>query len=217
MKEKILFNIATFRREYLKGSLRRKDLPLNPLILFSKWLNDAYKAKLPDPNAMSIATVNKSGQPFQRIVLLKDFNDKGLIFYTNSFSRKIRHIINNDKVSLLFLWNALDRQVCFCGKAKKLHSNKNYKYFYSRPKDSQITAFFSKQSKIVPNRKFLEKKFYKLKKKFSDKIVPIPSTWSAWNITFNSVEFWQGGKNRLHDRFIYQFFHDRWYIYRLSP
>lgn len=212
-----LFDFSNSRREYSKSKLNRKDLTKTPLDLFENWLKDAYEANLLDPNAMSIATVDSNGQPYQRIVLLKKYNENGLVFYTNSLSRKIQHIIINNKVSLLFPWNQIDRQVCFIGNAEQIFSFEVKKYFYSRPKLNQVATLVSKQSKKIYNKSILNNKFREFKKKFENQKVPFPKFWSGWRVNFYSVEFWQGRNNRLHDRFLYKKENNYWKVYRLSP
>lgn len=217
MKYKNEINVGFFRREYLKNKLKRKDLTEKPLELFEQWLNEAYRLDLPDPNAMSIATVDEKGQPYQRIVLLKKYSEKGLIFYTSLVSRKIQHVLLNNKVSLLFPWYQIDRQVCFIGNIKKIPFNESSKYFYDRPRNSQIATLASYQSKKINSRKFLQKKFVYLEKKFENNKIPLPDFWSGWCVEFKSVEFWQGRKKRLHDRFLYTLKNNIWKIDRLSP
>ena len=142
-------DIADLRREYTKGGLHRDELPLDPLDLFEKWLRQACDAKLPDPTAMSIATVDEGGRPYQRIVLLKHYDEQGFVFYTNLGSRKAQHIAKNNQVSLLFPWHTLDRQVHVTGVAEPLSPLEVVKYFHSRPKDSQIAAWVSQQSSRI--------------------------------------------------------------------
>ena len=141
-----LQQIAHLRREYTKGGLRRRDLPAEPLALFERWLGQACDAKLADPTAMVVATVDENGQPYQRIVLLKHYDDKGLVFYTNMGSRKAQQLEGNPRISLLFPWHTLDRQVHVTGRVEKMSTFEVMKYFHSRPKDSQIAAWVSKQS-----------------------------------------------------------------------
>ncbi|MGP1931273.1 MAG: pyridoxamine 5'-phosphate oxidase [Arsenophonus sp. ET-DL12-MAG3] len=217
MIKKIQLKLIKIRREYTKGGLRYKNLTNEPLILFERWLKQAYEAKLTDPTAMCIGTVDNNKQSYQRIVLLKHYNKNGLIFYTNLSSRKAQHITNNNKVSLLFPWHQLERQVCFLGEAKKLSRFDVMKYFHSRPKNSQIAALASQQSSKIFSKKILENKFFALKQTFKNTKIPLPSFWGGYRVKFNSVEFWQGGTNRLHDRFLYQWEHDHWKIDRLAP
>ena len=157
-----LQQIAHLRREYTKGGLRRRDLPAEPLTLFERWLSQACDAKLADPTAMVVATVDEHGQPYQRIVLLKHYDEKGMVFYTNLGSRKAHQIENNPRVSLLFPWHTLERQVMVIGKAERLSTLEVMKYFHSRPRDSQIGAWVSKQSSRISARGILESKFLEL-------------------------------------------------------
>ncbi|MDE8740957.1 pyridoxamine 5'-phosphate oxidase [Pectobacterium polaris] len=210
-------DIADIRREYTRGGLRRSDLPANPLDLFERWLKQACDAKLADPTAMSVATVDEHGQPYQRIVLLKHYDEKGMVFYTNMGSRKAHHLENNPRISLLFPWHMLERQVMVLGRVEKLPALEVLKYFHSRPKDSQIGAWVSKQSSRISARGVLESKFLELKQKFQNGEVPLPSFWGGFRVVIDSVEFWQGGEHRLHDRFFYQRQVEGWQIDRLAP
>lgn len=209
--------IADVRREYTRGGLRRSDLTENPLDLFDKWLKQACDARLSDPTAMCVATVDELGQPYQRIVLLKHVDEKGMVFYTNLGSRKAQHLAHNARISLLFPWHSLDRQVIVLGHAERLSAIEVLKYFHSRPKDSQIGAWVSQQSSRISTRGILESKFLELKQKFQNGEVPLPSFWGGYRVIIDSVEFWQGGAHRLHDRFLYQRENDGWQIDRLAP
>ncbi|WP_411705001.1 pyridoxamine 5'-phosphate oxidase [Edaphovirga cremea] len=217
MTDKNEFDVADLRREYTRGGLRRHDLTADPLDLFERWLKQACEAQLADPTAMCVATVDETGQPFQRIVLLKHYDRQGLVFYTNLGSRKALQIAHNPKVSLLFPWHMLDRQVSFLGEAERLSTFEVMKYFSSRPKDSQIGAWVSQQSSRISARGILESKFLELKEKFRQGDVPLPSFWGGYRVSIHSAEFWQGGEHRLHDRFIYQREGDAWKIDRLAP
>lgn len=217
MNELEEIDLAAVRREYTKGGLRRKDLTPDPIPLFERWLKQACEARLTDPTAMCVATVDETGQPYQRIVLLKHFDKDGLVFYTNLGSRKAQHLEHNNKISLHFPWYQLDRQVHFTGVAERLSPIEVLKYFHSRPKDSQIAAWASAQSSRISARGILEGKFLELKQKFQNGEVPLPSFWGGYRVVFNSVEFWQGGAHRLHDRFLYQRAGDGWVIDRLAP
>ncbi|NIG62491.1 MAG: pyridoxamine 5'-phosphate oxidase [Serratia symbiotica] len=211
------FDIANLRCEYTKGGLSSNDLSVNPLDLFERWLKQACYARLADPTAMCVATVDKNGQPYQRIVLLKHFDDKGLIFYTNLGSRKAQQLAKNPNISLLFPWHMLERQVIFLGKVERLTTLEVLKYFHSRPKNSQIGAWVSQQSSRITTRGVLESKFLELKHKFQKGEVPLPSFWGGFRVKVDSVEFWQGGAHRLHDRFLYQWSGKDWKIDRLAP
>ncbi|PIJ51672.1 pyridoxamine 5'-phosphate oxidase [Erwinia sp. OLTSP20] len=213
----LLQDIASLRREYTRGGLRRKDLPADPLQLFSHWLNQVMEAGLPDPTAMTVATVDETGQPYQRIVLLKHFDAQGMVFYTNLGSRKAHHLENNPRISLHFPWYLLERQVMVLGVAEKLTMREVVRYFHSRPRDSQIGAWASAQSSRLSARGVLEAKFLEMKQKFQQGEIPLPSFWGGYRIKINTVEFWQGGAHRLHDRFIYQRDDKGWQIDRLAP
>ena len=219
MSEPIIHDFSLMRREYTHGGLRRKDLTENPLDLYSLWLRQAWEAGIADPNGMCVATVDEHGQPYQRIVLLKHYDEKGFVFYTNLGSRKSRQIAQNAQVSLLFPWHMLERQVIILGKATPLSAIEVLKYFHSRPKESQIAAYASQQSSRLSTRGILEAKFLEMKKKFQDGEVPLPSFWGGFRVHAQSIEFWQGGQHRLHDRFIYerQGQSDNWSIERLAP
>lgn len=217
MNELEEIDLAAVRREYTKGGLRRKDLTPDPIPLFERWLKQACEARLTDPTAMCVATVDETGQPYQRIVLLKHFDENGLVFYTNLGSRKAQHLEHNNKISLHFPWYQLERQVHFTGVAERLSQIEVLKYFHSRPKDSQVAAWASAQSSRISARGILEGKFLELKQKFKNGEVPLPSFWGGYRVVFNSVEFWQGGAHRLHDRFLYQREGDGWVIDRLAP
>lgn len=212
-----LHTIAHLRREYTRGGLRRKDLPDDPIALFEQWLSQACEAKLPDPTAMTVATVDEQGQPWQRIVLLKHYDAQGMVFYTNLGSRKALQLAHNPRISLHFPWHSLERQVMVLGEVEKLSPLEVLKYFHSRPRDSQIGAWVSKQSSRISARGILEGKFLELKQKFQQGEVPLPSFWGGYRVKFHTMEFWQGGEHRLHDRFIYQRDHDGWKIDRLAP
>lgn len=209
--------LEDIRREYTKGGLRRKDLLADPVQQFDLWLKQAIEAKLTDPTAMTVATVDESGQPFQRIVLLKHVDEQGFVFYTNLGSRKASQIEVNAKVSLHFPWHPMERQVHIAGVAEKLSVVENMKYFSSRPKDSQLAAIASKQSSRISARGVLEGKFLELKQKFEKGEIPVPSFWGGFRIKPTSIEFWQGGEHRLHDRFLFSKEAEAWHIDRLAP
>ncbi|WPC76757.1 pyridoxamine 5'-phosphate oxidase [Vibrio porteresiae] len=210
-------DLADIRREYIQGGLRRKDLKEDPIEQFNLWLQQAIDAKLSDPTAMTVATVDETGQPFQRIVLLKNIDKNGFVFYTNLGSRKAKHLEHNAKISLHFPWHPLERQVHITGTVEKLSAFENMKYFTSRPKDSQIAAIASHQSSRISARGILEGKFLELKQKFANGEVPVPSFWGGFRVVPSSIEFWQGGEHRLHDRFLYSLSEQNWVIDRLAP
>ena len=210
-------DLSSVRREYLKGGLRRADLPEDPYKLFELWMSQAKEIGLLDPTAMVLATVDTEGQPYQRIVLLKRFDKNGFVFFTNLESRKAKHLEGNNKVNLLFPWHNLERQVAITGKAKQLSTAEVLKYFVTRPKESQIAAWVSKQSNKLTARQALEIKFNEMKQKFADGDVPLPKFWGGYIVEPESIEFWQGGEHRLHDRFLFTKDSEEWIIDRLAP
>jgi pyridoxamine 5'-phosphate oxidase len=210
--------LSDFRKEYTAGRLTSDVLTEHPIDLFKIWLDDAINAKLPDPNAMTVATVDASGQPSQRIVLLKDLSNEGFVFYTNLGSRKAKDLANNAKISLHFPWYFLERQVRVNGVAKALSRAEVAKYFLSRPKDSQLGAWASQQSQPISTRELLVTQFAQMKEKFANGPVPLPDFWGGFRIEPHQIEFWQGGEHRLHDRFEYNIQNNgSWKTQRLMP
>lgn len=211
-------DIDHLRREYLKGGLHRENLLDEPIAQFKVWLKQAIDAGMDDPTAMTVATVSADGQPSQRIVLLKHVDERGFVFYTNFGSRKARELGENPKVSIHFPWHAMERQVKVCGVAEKISTAESLKYFISRPKESQLAAWASEQSRPVSSRQLLMQQFNAMKDKFSKGEVPLPDFWGGFRIKPHQIEFWQGGANRLHDRFEYtQDETGDWNIERLAP
>jgi len=211
--------VSYLRREYVHGSLSRKQLLECPVAQFESWLQQANDDELQDATAMTVATVDERGRPFQRMVLLKGVDERGFVFFTNLGSRKAQQIQNNANVSLHFAWLPHDRQVIINGQAKALTSAENMAYFLSRPKASQLAAMASRQSHPISARRVLEEKFIELKNKFAKGEIEAPSFWGGFRIEPEQIEFWQGGENRLHDRFIYQRDdnQDEWQIERYAP
>jgi len=205
------------RREYDYGTLSRKNLLNNPFEQFSLWMDQALEAGIVDPTAMSVATVDAQGKPWQRMVLLKGFDERGFVFYTNLGSRKAADITSNPQVSLQFPWLQLDRQVIVGGMAEPLSDNENSDYFKSRPISSQLAAWASEQSSPIASREVLEAQFNAVQQRFESGEVPLPEFWGGYRIVPREFEFWQGGENRLHDRFSFQRDGDSWIISRLSP
>ena len=206
------------RREYLKSGLNRIDLDEDPILQLKHWLSQASDVELVDATAMSIATVDLTGQPSQRTVLLKNLDDKGLVFYTNLKSRKALDIESNNRVSVHFAWLPLERQVKIQGTAHKMSTKENFNYFISRPQDSQLAAWASRQSQPLTSRKALSLAFEQMKAKFNSGQIPLPDFWGGYLIKPTRFEFWQGGGARLHDSFAYAPLDDKtWEILRLAP
>ncbi len=211
-------NLQQVRREYLKAGLSRKQLNPDPIKQLTHWLDQATGVELVDATAMTLATVDSSGQPSQRVVLLKRLDQRGLVFYTNLKSRKAMDIDSNPKVSVHFGWLPLERQVKIRGVARKMSVTENLAYFSSRPKDSQLAAWASHQSQPISSRKILNQAFEQMKSKFSSGEVPLPDFWGGYLIEPTGFEFWQGGGARLHDSFAYMATIDGdWSIQRLAP
>lgn len=209
--------VAALREEYTRAGLTEADLTDEPLTLFDQWFQEAVKAELVEPNAMTLATVDDAGQPWTRTVLLKAFDQRGFVFYTNYTSDKARQIDARPQVSVLFPWLPLQRQVQITGRAEKVPTRESLKYFLSRPRGSQLGAWVSAQSSVISSRQVLETKLAELKRKFGEGKVPLPDFWGGYRIVADTVEFWQGRPNRLHDRFRYTCGADGWSVNRLSP
>ncbi|WP_373020471.1 pyridoxamine 5'-phosphate oxidase [Thiomicrorhabdus sp.] len=209
------------RRDYQFAQLNRDSLKSNPFEQFSHWMEAAIEQKICDPTAMSVSTVDDQGQPHSRVVLLKAFDQNGFVFYTHYDSAKGHQISSNDKVALLFFWPEMDRQIRIEGQIKKISAQQSADYFHSRPRDSQLAAFISKQSQVVANRQALEDSMQTAKEQFDQQEVPHPEHWGGYLIQPQAFEFWQGRPNRLHDRFRYSKDHNgneqTWSIDRLSP
>ncbi len=206
------------RREYTLAQLREEDVYQDPVKQFAEWFQEAKKYKLLEPNAFSLCTVDKDGQPSVRTVLLKYFSEQEFVFFTNHGSKKAEDLAHNPKVAILFPWLDLQRQVRIAGKAEKVSLLEASKYFASRPRGSQIGAWVSDQSQVVSNRQILQNKFLQLKDKFMGKDVPMPKIWGGYRIVPHKFEFWQGGENRIHDRLQYSIQPDgSWKIERLMP
>jgi len=210
-------DLEDIRREYLQGGLNYDQLNRDPFQQFELWMNQAIGANLADPTAMTLATVDAVGQPSQRIVLLKHLDERGFVFYTNYGSAKAKDISANNKVSLHFPWQAMERQVKVMGSAEKVSVAETLKYFVTRPRDSQIAAWSSHQSSPISSRTLLLAQFESLKQKFRKGEVPLPDFWGGYRVEPHSFEFWQGGANRLHDRFLYIKEPHGWSIERLAP
>jgi pyridoxamine 5'-phosphate oxidase len=211
-------DIEEFRREYLQGGLQREGLCEDPVEQFESWLAQAVAGGITDPTAMVLATVETGARPWQRIVLLKDFGHEGFVFYTNLESRKAKAMAENANVSLLFPWNVLERQVIVAGTVERVPMTEAARYFLSRPRESQLAAWASAQSRPISARDLLEQKVAELKHKFAKGEIPLPSFWGGYRVVPEQIEFWQGGAHRLHDRFLYTRKGDlEWSIERLSP
>ena len=206
------------RGEYTHGEFRRESLKPDPIDQFTLWFEEACRSGIVEPNAVSLATVGPDACPSLRTVLVKQFDARGFVFFTNLESRKSREIAANPNVALVFPWLALERQVVIEGAAERISTAETLAYFVTRPIDSQLAAWASPQSRVLTSRKLLEMKWDEMKRKFAGGRVPLPSFWGGFRVTPRTVEFWQGRPSRLHDRFQYTRQPDgSWVIERLAP
>ena len=211
-------SIANLHRDYPDKQLLEKTVPREPFRLFHHWFHQAIQARLLDPNAMALSTVGLSGKPSARMVLLKGLDKKGFVFFTNYLSRKGKDLKIHPSASLLFFWPELGRQIRVEGKAVRVSAKESDEYFKSRPIGSQLSAWASHQSAVVPNREVLEKRMRELEKEFRNKPVPRPPHWGGYRVLPYLIEFWSGRRNRLHDRLRYQKkSNGNWRMERLSP
>lgn len=209
---------AALRRDYTSGELRRQDLPDEPVSLFRKWFEEAVAAGICEPNAMTLATSDATGRVSARTVLLKAYDERGFVFFTNYGSRKAKQIKENPRAALLFPWVSLERQVEIEGRVEKIPATESAAYFFSRPFGNRVGAWVSQQSSVISSRKLLEAKFRQLMEKFAGGEVPLPDFWGGYRVVPDSVEFWQGGKSRIHDRFLFSKNGTAsWEISRLQP
>ena len=210
--------IGNLRRNYSGAALQREDLKPSPIEQFENWFEDACQAGIREPNAMSLATVSAEGRPSLRTVLLKGLDARGFMFSTNLESRKASELAENPKAALLFPWLELERQVTVTGKAERISLAETLKYFWTRPRASQLAAWASPQSRAISSRKVIEMQWEHMKRKFGKGQVPLPPFWGGFRLAPQAIEFWQGRPNRLHDRFLYTRSADgKWQVERLAP
>ncbi len=191
------------RTKYMATGLASNDLSPDPYYQFQNWYQEVLASDLPEPTAMSLATVDENGQPWQRMVLLKVYDVNGFVFFTNYTSRKAQHITKNPNISLLFPWQALGRQVKITGTATKISTAESVRYFTTRPRGSQLGAWASPQSQVITNRALLDTLLEQAMNKFHQGNIPLPDFWGGYRVTPATFEFWQARENRLHDRFLY--------------
>jgi pyridoxamine 5'-phosphate oxidase len=212
------FSIADLRSEYKKGSLDEHDVNRDPFVQFDRWFKEAVNAKIPEVNAMTVATADASGRPSARMVLLKQYDERGFVFFTNYGSAKAKDLQQNPQAALLLFWEPLERQVRLVGRVEKVTAAESYEYFRTRPIDSQLGAWASQQSSEISARMLLEKAFMEMLEKFKNGEIPLPPHWGGFRVVPDEFEFWQGRTNRLHDRIAYRSQPDGgWKIVRLSP
>jgi len=215
--EDLRLYINTLRHDFSKQTLDEKDVNPNPFLQFEKWFKEAVDAHVNEPNAMTVATATKQGKPSARILLLRNFNENGFVFYTNYNSSKGGNISENPQAALLFFWPELERQVRIEGVLEKQSAEDSDVYFQTRPRTSKLGAWTSPQSKVVANRNELDEAYQKMESKFPDENVPRPEHWGGYILKPISIEFWQGRPSRMHDRILYSKIADNWKIERLAP
>jgi len=211
-------NTDDLRLQFMQQGLHQSELNPNPIKQFEAWYGEVVASKIHEPGAMSLATVDADGQPWQRIVLLKLYDERGFVFFTNYESHKANQIAVNSSVSLLFPWHALGRQMMVTGEAEKVSTVESLKYFATRPRGSQLGAWASGQSQMISSRSILETMVDSMKQKYANQEVPLPPFWGGYRVKPKAIEIWQEQKNRLHDRFIYQKNETgEWFSQRLAP
>lgn len=213
----VMKQLADIRNEYTKGILSRNKLNENPFKQFNAWMSEALNARCNEPTAVTLATVDQGNMPNCRIVLLKDVCDGGFVFFTNYNSKKGQEMANDAKAALNFFWPELERQVRIRGTIEKVTAQKSDEYFQSRPRESQLGAWASDQSEIVENSDVLTTNYLQLESKYEDNVIPRPKYWGGYLLIAESIEFWQGRANRMHDRFQYVLHGDSWSVNQLAP
>ena len=215
--ENLRLYINTLRHDFSKQSLSENDVNKNPVLQFEKWFKEAVDSKVNEPNAMTVCTATKEGRPSARILLLRNFDENGFVFYTNYDSRKGLEIEQNPYCSLVFFWPELERQVRIEGVLQKQSNTESDIYFQTRPRTSKLGAWTSPQSKVIESRKVLDEAYQKNSENFPDENVPRPEFWGGYLLRPNSIEFWQGRPSRLHDRILFKKENADWNIVRLAP
>jgi len=211
-------NVADLRKDYTLEGLSEKEAHPNPFEQFKIWFEQALAAKLPEPNAMTLATATSDGKPSARMVLLKDYDERGFVFYTNYESHKGQQLVENPWGALVFWWAQLERQVRVQGQVQKLSPAESDAYFYSRPQESQLGAWASEQSQVIDSREVLEQRLQQLKEEYEHQPITRPPHWGGFRVIPTEIEFWQGRPSRLHDRLLYRLLEEGiWQRQRLSP
>jgi pyridoxamine 5'-phosphate oxidase len=210
-------NVHDLRKEYTRTGLTESEADADPVEQFRKWFEEALAADLHEPNAMTLATATPGGRPSDRIVLLKGFDERGFVFYTNYEGRKARELEDNPYCALVFYWGELERQVRVEGHASRIPNEESDAYFDSRPRGSRLGAWVSEQSRTIESREALEDRLRELEERYEGAEIPRPPFWGGYRVEPDSVEFWQGRENRLHDRLIYRRSERGWKIERLQP
>ena len=211
-------SIAELRQEYALGALSETEANPDPLQQFQRWFGEAITAQLPEPNAMTLATADRTGRPYARVVLLKDCDADGFVFFTNYRSDKGRQLAENPHAALVFLWLELQRQIRIEGTVSPISSAESEAYFHSRPRESRLGALASRQSQVVASRQILDQRFQQLEAQYPDDTIPMPNQWGGYRVQPEMLEFWQGRRGRMHDRLRYRRpAEGRWLLERLEP
>ena len=198
-------------------TLDERSVDPNPLRFFRRWFDEAIASGSRLPDSMTLATATKEGRPSARMVLLKQVDEKGFVFYTNYNSRKAADLVANPRAAIVFHWPTLERQLRVEGRVEKLSRRDSERYFQTRPRESRVSAWASPQSARISGRAFLEEEFARVQTRFGDRKIPCPPFWGGFKIVANCIEFWQGQPHRLHDRLLYQKKGNRWAVFRLGP
>ncbi|MCS7036003.1 MAG: pyridoxamine 5'-phosphate oxidase [Saprospiraceae bacterium] len=210
--------LAALRRNYTMASLSETDVDPDPFAQLERWMQQALNSELPEPTAMTLATATPEGRPSARVVLLKGFDARGLVFYTNYESRKGREMEQNPQAALLFFWPELERQVRIEGRVERVSPDESLAYFQSRPKESQLGAWASPQSQVISGRDVVEQRYQELAAQFKhDEVLPLPPFWGGYRVVPAYFEFWQGRPSRMHDRICYTLSEQGWVLTRLAP
>lgn len=215
--EEFITNLRNDHKDFTKGSLDDQLKNVDPMLLFQQWYKEAYEKNCGEPHKMVVSTVNTNMQPSSRIVYMKEIIEEGFVFYTNYESQKGRELAANPKISALFYWDCLERQVRIEGKAIKIPPEMSDDYFASRPRGSQIGAWASRQSNIIESRAHLEQAYAEIEQKFDGQLVPRPPFWGGYVIEPTQLEFWQGRTSRLHDRICFTKKDMDWHVTRKNP
>jgi pyridoxamine 5'-phosphate oxidase len=210
-------SVADLRREYARARLDETNVSPDPITEFARWFDEAVKAEVQEPNAMTLASVSAEGMPSARIVLLKGFDERGFVFFTDYRSQKGSELEQNPRAALVFYWPELERQIRITGATAPVPRDESEAYFRTRPRGSRISAWVSHQSQVIASRKLLEDRIPELERKYPADDIPLPPYWGGLRVVPGAIEFWQGRTSRLHDRIRYTRSRDRWRIERLSP
>jgi len=209
--------IADLRREYARARLDERDVSRDPIAQFAAWFADALAAEVEEPNAMVLATAAADGAPSARVVLLKGFDERGFVFFTDYRSRKAGELEANPRAALVLHWPELERQVRITGGAARTSAEESAAYYHSRPAGSRLGAWVSHQSRPIPSRQALEDGLREIERRFADGDIPLPPHWGGYRVWPDAIEFWQGRENRLHDRIRYVREGEGWRVERLQP